>query len=199
MFQTSLTDQVTSYVFNEEQTIVLNSNVVPETYVISFANFQPLSTGKSEVQKLLVKGLIGTRFMLDFGGVTTCIYKLKYYLKFILYSYIFFNLKALLSVGVSAADMQTALNDLPNLSPNLVTVTQSLDSDGYSIIYTVTFSSDLGDVPNILEVLGLVNFTLTEAVTGSPSGNRIQLQIQNSKTNLFTVSNKQSVRINSLI
>ena len=94
--------------------------------------------------------------------------------------------------------METALNDLPNLSPNLVTVTQNLDSDGYSIIYTVTFSSDLGDVPNILEVLGLVNFTLNETVTGSPSGNRIQLQIQNSKTNLFTVSNKQSVRINSL-
>jgi len=43
MFQTSLTDQVTSYVFNEEQTIVLNSNVVPETYVISFADFQPLT------------------------------------------------------------------------------------------------------------------------------------------------------------
>ncbi len=73
------------------------------------------------------------------------------------------------------------------------------DVDRSYPIYTVTFSSDLGDVPNILEVLGLVNYTFTETVTGSPSGNRIQLQIQNSKTNLFTVSNKQSVRINSLI
>ena len=121
---------------------------------------------------------------------------IKNCLKIISYIYRYFNIKALLSVGISAADMQTALTDLPNLSPNLVTVSQSLDIDGYSIIYTVTFSSDLGDVPNILEVLGLVNFTLNEAVTGSPSGNRIQLQIQNSKTNLFTVSNKQSVRIN---
>jgi hypothetical protein len=90
--------------------------------------------------------------------------------------------------------MQSALNDLPNLSPNLVTVTQSLASDGFSNIYTVTFSSDLGDVSDIVEVLGLVNFTLNETVTGSPSGNRIQLQIQNSNTNLFTVSNQNSVR-----
>jgi hypothetical protein len=74
MFQTSLTDQVTSYVFNEEQTIVLNSNVLPETYVISFANFQPLTTGQSEVQQFLIQGLIGTRFMLEYDGVTTCIF-----------------------------------------------------------------------------------------------------------------------------
>ena len=74
MFQTSLTDQVTSYVFNEEQTITMNSNVIPDTYVISFANFQPLTTGQSEVQEFLIQGLIGTRFMLGFNGVTTGIF-----------------------------------------------------------------------------------------------------------------------------
>ena len=53
---------------------VLNSNVLPETYVISFANFQPLTTGQSEVQQFLIQGLIGTRFMLEYDGVTTCIF-----------------------------------------------------------------------------------------------------------------------------
>ncbi len=71
MFQTSLTDQVTSFVFNDEQTIVLNSSVVPETYVISSNNFQPLATGQSEIQQFLIQGSIGQPFMLQFAGVTT--------------------------------------------------------------------------------------------------------------------------------
>ena len=71
IFQTSLTDQVSSFVFNEEQTINLNSNIVPETYVISYGNFKPLTTGKSETQKFLIQGSIDQNFMLKFAGVTT--------------------------------------------------------------------------------------------------------------------------------
>lgn len=72
MFQTSLTSQVSSNVFNEQQAIVFNSIFVPDTYVISYANFKPLTTGQSEIQQMLVQGSIGQSFMLQFGGVTTC-------------------------------------------------------------------------------------------------------------------------------
>jgi hypothetical protein len=89
--------------------------------------------------------------------------------------------------------MQSALNDIPTLSPDLVTVTQSLANDGFSILYTVKFSPDLGNVSAIHEVLGLVNFTLNVMVNGSPTGKRIQLEIGNSITPLFDLSNKSSV------
>ena len=100
----------------------------------------------------------------------------------------------LLTVGIPALYVQSALNDLPVLSPgNLVTVTQAIALDGVSIIYSVQFSSDLGDVPLITEVLGLVNVTVTEATKGQASGKRIQLNIQNTTTSLFNVKNSTDV------
>ena len=87
--------------------------------------------------------------------------------------------------------MQSALNDMPTLNLNPVSVTQSIASDG--TLYTVVFSADLGNVSAIEEVLGLVNFTLIEMVDGSPSGKRIQLEIENSNTPLFDPSNNKNV------
>ena len=55
-------------------------------------------------------------------------------------------------------------------------------SDG--IIYSVEFSADFGDVPLISEVLGCVNSTISESIKGEPTGNKIQLIIQNATTNL---------------
>ena len=39
MFQTTLTDSISSYVFNEEQNIEINSTVVPQSYVCFIYNF----------------------------------------------------------------------------------------------------------------------------------------------------------------
>ena len=54
-----------------------------------------------------------------------------------------FNLVILSTSVTSATDLQTALNDLPTLSPNLVTnVTQRLS--GNDKIFTIVFSAKLG-------------------------------------------------------
>jgi hypothetical protein len=89
--------------------------------------------------------------------------------------------------------VQSALNDLPMLSPNLVTVSESFSMDGVSKIYAVQFCSDLGDVPDIQEVLGLVNYTITENVKGVASGKKIQLNIEGTSTNLFSYTNYTDV------
>ena len=95
--------------------------------------------------------------------------------------------------GASASEIEKALNDLPTLGPNQVTVTDSLADDGVSQIYSVSFSSDLGNVDYIEEVFGLVNFTINETISGSPSENKFQLNIGNFKTNLFSANNATSV------
>lgn len=85
--------------------------------------------------------------------------------------------------GASAQDVQNALNDLPNLSPGLVQVTQSAANS-----YSVQFSASLGDVDLIEEVLRNVNATISEQVKGSPSGDAFQLNIENKTTGLFSFS-----------
>ena len=81
--------------------------------------------------------------------------------------------------------VQNALNDLPNLSPNLVKVNQSLANDGISIIYSVEFSPVLGDVNMIEEILHNVNATISETIKGSPDGSAFQLKIKDKTSGLF--------------
>lgn len=99
----------------------------------------------------------------------------------------------MLSTGASASEVENALNDLPTLGPNMVTVSESLASDGVSTLYSVSFSSDLGNVDSIEEVFGLVNFTINETISGSASENKFQLNIGNLKTKLFSINNATSV------
>lgn len=99
---------------------------------------------------------------------------------------------AKLAIGSAAKDVQTALNDLPNLSPNLVNVSQSIANDGVSVIYNVTFSADLGDVDLIREVSGNVNATIAEVIAGSATGARIQLKIENGTTDFFKLNDTSS-------
>jgi len=99
----------------------------------------------------------------------------------------------LIKVGAPAQYVEDALNNLPILAPNLVSVNESLANDNVSLIYSIQFSSSLGDVPDIEERLGLVNFTQNETVKGQPSGSQIQLNIQGAVTNLFDITNNSDV------
>lgn len=87
--------------------------------------------------------------------------------------------------GATALDIQNALNDLPILSPNLATVTQITTSG--NIRYSVKFSADLGDVPLMVETSGNVNILTTKITAGVPTGNKIQVLIQNQTSNLFNI------------
>lgn len=93
-----------------------------------------------------------------------------------------------ITIGASATQVQNALNDIPNLSPNLINVTESLKEDQVSKVYTVQFSIDLGDVPNIEEISGNVAATIEEKTKGISNGTKIQLTIQNATTNLFDMN-----------
>ena len=81
--------------------------------------------------------------------------------------------------------MQKALNDLPLLYPNLTKVTEELDADGVSKNYIVSFSVDLGDVPELEEVAGLVNATITQLNDTTMNGNKSYLLINDIPTNFF--------------
>ena len=98
-----------------------------------------------------------------------------------------------MNAGASASDVENALNDLPTLSPSLVRVTESLSDDNINKIYTVTFSSDLGDVDFLSEVFGVVNFTINEVQAGIASENQFQLNINNYRTSLINMTDQKSV------
>lgn len=86
---------------------------------------------------------------------------------------------------------------MPNLSPDLVTVTQSL-STATSATYSVIFNADLGDVPLLEEVSKNVDAVITEKTQGVPAGNRIQLRVIDSTTGLFNPKDTSAnVKINN--
>ena len=93
--------------------------------------------------------------------------------------------KGLIQYGAPASDVQRALNDLPLLYPNLTNVTEELDADGVSKNYIVSFSVDLGDVPDLEEVGGLVNATITQLNDTKLNGKKSYLLINDVPTNLF--------------
>jgi len=163
---------------------------------ISYSNFKPSSSnGQSEIQNILVVSLGDYRpFMLQFNGVTT---SKKYLKKTIEWKLNSLSL-AWINMGSSALIVQYALNDLPNLSPNLVTVTHSLFSDGVSLIYSVQFNSYLGQVQLIEEISGNVNATITRKQSGQSNGKQLQLVIQNQVTSLFGLDMTSS-QISSIV
>ena len=107
-------------------------------------------------------------------------------------------LLAWINLGASALIVQNALNDLPNLSPNLVTVTQSIHTDGTSIIYSVQFNAYLGKLQLIKEISGNVNASITRKQIGISNGNQLQLVIQNQTTGLLSLTYSTS-QINSIV
>lgn len=72
---------------------------------------------------------------------------------------------------------------MPNLGPNSVSVTIQDNS-----VYSIQFSADLGDVSLLEEITQNVNFTVNETLKGVPSGKQFQLNIQNSNTVLFSLT-----------
>ena len=84
-------------------------------------------------------------------------------------------------------DIRNALNDLPTLAPNLVTnVTVTSQPGDSDLVYLVTFSSDLGDVPLLQsDAPTLVN--VTEIAAGSTSRSTIQLLIEDVPSSLINL------------
>ncbi len=86
---------------------------------------------------------------------------------------------------------------MPLLYPNLTSVTEELDADGVSKNYIVSFSVDLGDVPDLEEVAGLVNATITQLNDTTMNGKKSYLLINDIPTNLFdlkdTAANVKSI------
>ena len=162
LLDTSLIDQISVNVKNEIQDLDLTSTIVLDGHSIKTDTLS-VTSGVSEIQTVQIKSINGAQYALGFDQVET------YTLNF----------------EATALDVQKALNDLPTLSPNLVTVTQSSSPDDITRIFLVQFSSSLGDVPLLEETLKNVEFTAEETIKGSPSGSKVQLMIQNKPTPLF--------------
>jgi len=92
-----------------------------------------------------------------------------------------------LSQSSTLDDIRNALNDLPTLAPNLVTnVTVTSQPGDSDLVYLVTFSSDLGDVPLLQsDAPTLVN--VTEIAAGSTSRSTIQLLIEDVPSSLINL------------
>lgn len=88
----------------------------------------------------------------------------------------------------SALNLQDALNDLPTLGPKLVTVNPVLSEDSKIKIFRVTFSADLGDVPNLEEKGGNLTMEVEEEKKGVASGNNFQMVVQGQHSPLFKLS-----------
>lgn len=87
---------------------------------------------------------------------------------------------------ISALNLQNALNDLPSLGLNLVSVFPVSSNDPNVKIFRVTFSSDLGDVPNLEEKSGNLFMEVEEETKGVSSGENVQLNIQGQNSPLFS-------------
>lgn len=135
-------------------------------------------TSTSEVQYLEIKSELGTLFRLKFSNAAT----------------------VLLKVGLSADLLQTALNDLPSLSPDLVTVFEMYPEDNSTIqLFSIEFSSDMGNVELIEEILGQANITISENTTGISSGNKIKLAVGDSfRSKPFTLNLQEVFNLNNM-
>ncbi|CAF5006567.1 unnamed protein product, partial [Rotaria socialis] len=72
----------------------------------------------------------------------------------------------------TASDIQAALNDLPTISPLLVSVTAT------STLYIITFPEDMGDVPLLTCISTSSNVpNITEVVQGIASDSKIAFEL----------------------
>lgn len=113
LMQTSLTDIASSFVANELQAVEISSTLIPEAYTIAL-NYSANSAGTNgtnttgatgAVQTVLITSLgFNAPFSLSLYGAQT----------------------AYIGYGATAGEVEAALNDLPFLYPNMVSVSESL-------------------------------------------------------------------------
>ena len=105
----------------------------------------------------------------------------------------------MIPLGATGVQVQAALNDLPILSPNLVVAVETqLNEDGVSLVYFVKFAADLGEVPELQEISGNVNSTITIYAQASLTGTKTSLVINSVPTALFSFNDSASTVIISL-
>ncbi|RMZ99473.1 hypothetical protein BpHYR1_037334, partial [Brachionus plicatilis] len=126
-----------------------------------------LGSGVSEVQKITLNSSFSVPYVLSFENVET----------------ILFNFET-----TTALYLQNALNDLPSLGPNLVSVSPVSSNDPIVKIFLVTFSADLGDVPNLEEKSGNLIMLVDEETKGIASGQNVQITVQGQHSPLFSLT-----------
>ncbi|CAF2963963.1 unnamed protein product [Rotaria sp. Silwood2] len=157
MHETKLTAKTSSLVLNEIQRIDVTATVTSEQQQFTYTTSS--SNGTSEVQSLQVDS---STFQIGFRGV---------------YTYI--------QTGQpTAATIQTALNDLPTISPLKVSVSAT------STLYIITFPAEMGDVP-LLTCISTSSNTpnITEVVQGVDSGSKIAFELDGQLTNYIDFVN----------
>ena len=178
MLTTILTDTQSSNVLNSIQDIEVNSTIVPEAYTISltqgFSNIATSPPPTGSVQDILIQGQ--SPFTLGIYGMPT--------------QPLAYNSDALL--------VQQALNDLPFFHPNLVKEVSKAQSGGSDVTYTVTFSADLGHVPDLFEMSGLVNATVTRVSNAQP-GLMTHLMIEAVPSGLFNAYSSSEEEVKAAI
>ncbi|CAF0756351.1 unnamed protein product [Brachionus calyciflorus] len=170
MLDTYLTDSVSNLVTNEIQEIEINSTLIPESYVISIPAPGTINT-LAEIQEITLNSSSKSPFVLSFDGAHT----------------------TPLDFDSNELIIQSALNDLPTLGPNSVTVAIDASTTDTNLkIFTVTFSSSYGDVPLIESGIDYDSLSVVEVQSGIPNGINVQLTIQNQTTPLFNIYDTQA-------
>ncbi|XP_067947416.1 fibrocystin-L-like [Watersipora subatra] len=152
MYQTDKTSSQTGSAVNERQKLTMTSSVVPETQLISFANWNLNSNAVHAVQTIdVVPTTYGyvTEYRLSMDGA----YSRK------------------ITTEATDSTVAAAINSMTTVSPDVVTVQRSsISSGGYR--YTVTFMSERGPWSDLsyiaLEPLAVV-ITVNTVTVGVPS------------------------------
>ncbi|RMZ95338.1 fibrocystin-L-like isoform X1 [Brachionus plicatilis] len=124
-------------------------------------------TGAAEVQKITLNSSFNVPYILSFENVETVLFDFE---------------------TTSALNIQNALNDLPSLGSNLVSVSQVSSSSPNIKIFRVTFSADLGNVPDLEEKSGNLVMEVEEETRGVASGSNVQLTVQGQHSPLFSLT-----------
>ncbi|CAF3637436.1 unnamed protein product [Rotaria sp. Silwood1] len=157
MHETTLTATTSSLVLNEIQRIDVTATVTSEQQQLTYTTSS--SNGTSEVQSLQVDS---STFQIGFRGVYTSIQTGR----------------------PTASAIQTALNDLPTISPLTVSVTAT------STLYLITFPAEMGNVP-LLTCISTSSNTpiIIEVVQGVDSGSKIAFELDGQLTNYIDFVN----------
>ncbi|KAM5157489.1 fibrocystin-L [Mantella aurantiaca] len=140
--QSSYTNQQTSDAVNDIQNIQSQTTTVLEKQIITLQNWTTTQPAVNEIQTITVSKDC-------FPPCPYMLYKLIYGI----------DETALLSADASAADVESALNNLPSIQPDTVTV--NLQENDTQSVYTVTFNSQRGDFPLLsYEILEGSNMTV---------------------------------------
>lgn len=118
MFDTALTNKDTVYATNAQQIISIESAEADESYSIEYDDFTTTGSALGEQQSISMDPSV-SKFVLRFMGVTTA--ELRY--------------------GITAKNLEAALNDLPILYPDLVSVTEVFDISGMWLGYLLNYSN----------------------------------------------------------